>query len=138
MRPYFGNDVRIFNDQDEPCKPGELGRIMVKLPMPPSFMSTLWKADDLFRQKYMSEIPGYYFTGDAGVIDDKGMFHIMTRIDDVINTAGHRISTGRIEEVMNEHPMIAESAVVAFNDSIKGEMPLAFVVLFGKLEDIPA
>lgn len=77
---------------------------MVKLPMPPSFATTLWKSDDLFVEKYLSDIPGYYLSGDAGLIDENGYVSIMTRIDDVINMAGHRISTGRIEEVVNEDP----------------------------------
>lgn len=94
-------------------------------------MSSLWGNDDAFIQKYMTETPGYYTTGDAGVIDSKGYISIMTRIDDVINTAGHRISTGRLEEVVNEHNLVVESAVVGWEDPIKGECPLAFVVLKG-------
>ncbi len=100
--------------------------------MPPSFMLTLWGNDDAFIQKYLAEHPGYYTTGDAGVIDERGYLHIMTRVDDVINTCGHRISTGRLEEVINEHPDVVESAVVGFDDAIRGETPLAYVVLKGK------
>jgi len=99
------------------------------LPMPPSFMLTLWGNDDAFIKKYLTDTPGYYTTGDAGVIDDKGYLHIMTRVDDVINTAGHRISTGRLEEVVNEHPDVVESAVVGFNEAVRGECPLAIVLL---------
>ena len=94
-------------------------------------MTSLWGNDQAFIDKYLIETPGYYTTGDAGIKDDKGYVHIMTRVDDVINTAGHRISTGRLEEVINEHNMVVESAVVAFNDEIRGECPLAFVVLRG-------
>lgn len=100
--------------------------------MPPAFMLTLWGNDQAFIDKYLVETPGYYTTGDAGVKDDNGYVHIMTRVDDVINTAGHRISTGRLEEVVNEHGSVVESAVVAFNDEIRGECPLAYVVLKGK------
>lgn len=104
---------------------------MIKLPMPPSFMSTLWGNDEAFVQKYLSDTPGYYTTGDAGLIDEHGYLHIMTRVDDVINTAGHRLSTGRLEEVVNEHDMIVESAVVGYYDDIRGDCPVAFVILKG-------
>jgi propionyl-CoA synthetase len=102
------------------------------MPLPPSFMLTLWGNDDAFIQKYLSDTPGYYTTGDAGVIDENGYLSIMTRVDDVINTCGHRISTGRLEEVVNEHDSVVESAVVGFDEEIRGECPLAFVVLKGK------
>jgi propionyl-CoA synthetase len=101
------------------------------MPLPPSFMTTLWGNDQAFIQKYFLETPGYYTTGDAGIIDDRGYIQIMTRVDDVINTAGHRISTGRLEEVINEVESVVESAVIGFDDPIKGECPLAFVVLRG-------
>ena len=103
--------------------------------MPPSFMLTLWGNDEAFIQKYLAETPGYYTTGDAGVIDERGYLQIMTRVDDVINTCGHRISTGRLEEVINEHELVVESAVVGFDDPIRGECPLAYVVLRGKGTD---
>ena len=102
------------------------------MPLPPSFMLTLWGNDDAFIQKYLSDTPGYYTTGDAGVIDENGYLSIMTSVDDVINTCGHRISTGRLEEVVNEHDSVVESAVVGFDEEIRGECPLAFVVLKGK------
>ena len=121
----------MLNDNNEECAPNEMGKVSVKLPMPPAFMLTLWGNDEAFIKKYLSESPGYYTTGDAGVIDERGYLHIMTRVDDVINTAGHRISTGRLEEVVNEHPSVVESAVVGYNDSIRGECPLAFVILKG-------
>eukprot|EP00806_Schmidingerella_arcuata_P004138 Macronucleus_4758.p1 GENE.Macronucleus_4758~~Macronucleus_4758.p1 ORF type:complete len:185 (+),score=72.36 Macronucleus_4758:1-555(+) len=94
-------------------------------------MLSLWGNDQVFIEKYLTETPGYYTTGDAGVMDKEGYVHIMTRVDDVINVAGHRISTGRLEEVINEHESIVESAVVAFNDEVRGECPLAFVILRG-------
>lgn len=112
--------------------PNSLGRVVIKLPMPPSFMTTLWGNDQAFITKYLSDTPGYYTTGDAGLIDENGYLHIMTRVDDVINTAGHRLSTGRLEEVINEHPSVVESAVVGHNDEIRGDCPVAFVILRGK------
>lgn len=95
-------------------------------------MLTLWGNDDAFINKYLAETPGYYTTGDAGAIDGRGYLSIMTRVDDVINTSGHRISTGRLEEVLNEFGPIVESAVIGFDDPVRGELPLAFVVLKGK------
>lgn len=109
-----------------------MGKVVIKLPMPPSFMLTLWGNDEAFIEKYLQDTPGYYTTGDAGVIDEKGYLHIMTRMDDVINTCGHRISTGRLEEAVNENPNVVESAVVGYDDPIRGECPLAYVVLKGK------
>lgn len=100
--------------------------------MPPGFMLTLWGNDEAFIEKYLAETPGYYTTGDAGIIDSKGYIHIMTRMDDVINTSGHRISTGRLEEVVNEHESVVESAVIGFDDPTRGECPLAFCVLRGQ------
>ena len=111
-----------------------MGKVVIKLPMPPAFMLTLWGNDEAFIKKYLSETPGYYTTGDAGVVDEKGYVHIMTRVDDVINTAGHRISTGRLEEVVNDHPSVVESAVVGYNDKIRGEVPLAYVILKGSVK----
>lgn len=104
---------------------------MIKLPLPPAFMLTLWNNDQAFIDKYLTDTPGYYTTGDAGLIDSRGYVHIMTRMDDVINTAGHRISTGRLEEVVNDHESVVESAVVGYDHEVRGECPLAFVVLRG-------
>lgn len=101
---------------------------MIKLPMPPSFMLTLWKNDDYFINKYLTDYPGYYSTGDCGTIDQNGYLHIMTRTDDVLNCAGHRLSTGRIEEVVNSHPYVVESACIALFDDLKTEIPFAFIV----------
>ena len=94
-------------------------------------MLTLWGNDAAFIEKYLAETPGYYTTGDAGVKDANGYLHIMTRMDDVINTCGHRISTGRLEEVINDHESVVESAVIGFNEEVRGECPLAYVVLKG-------
>jgi propionyl-CoA synthetase len=129
-KPCPGWDVKIMDDDDnlvdEPEKPG---KIMVKLPCPPGHMDGLWGNDQAYVEKYLSNPKGYYLTGDAGYIDKDGYVYIMTRTDDVINTAGHRISTGRIEEVLAEHPNVAENAVVGKDDPLKGDVPLAFVVI---------
>lgn len=130
-RSVPGYDVKVFNDCNEPVEPGALGKVVIKLPLPPAFMLTLWGNDKAFIEKYLAETPGYYTTGDAGMIDARGYLHIMTRVDDVINTAGHRISTGRLEEVVNEHDSVVESAVVGYNHEVRGECPLAFVILRG-------
>lgn len=103
--------------------------------MPPSFMMTLWGNDQAFIDKYLADTPGYYTTGDAGFFDEHGYLHIMTRVDDVINTAGHRLSTGQMEEVINEHDDVVESAVVGHVDDIKGDTPVAFVILKGDLQN---
>ena len=130
-KPVPGYDVRIFNEGNEEIGPGELGKVVIKMPLPPSFMLGLWGNNQAFIEKYLTETPGYYTTGDAGIKDERGYLHIMTRMDDVINTCGHRISTGRLEEVVNDHPKVVESAVIGYNEEIRGECPLAFVVLRG-------
>lgn len=106
-----------------------MGKVVIKLPLPPAFMLGLWNNNEAFIEKYLADTPGFYTTGDAGVIDEKGYVHIMTRTDDVINTAGHRISTGRLEEVVNEYDPVVESAVVGFNHPIRGEVPVAIVIM---------
>jgi len=136
-KPCPGFNLQILNDKNEECAPNELGKVSIKLPMPPAFMLTLWGNDEAFIKKYLSESPGFYTTGDAGVVDERGYVHIMTRVDDVINTAGHRISTGRLEEVVNDHADVVESAVVGFNDPIRGECPLAFIILRGSQASLP-
>ena len=130
-RSVPGYEVKIFDESNKEVAPDTLGKVVIKLPLPPAFMLTLWGNDQAFIEKYLSDTPGYYTTGDAGVIDSKGYLHIMTRMDDVINTAGHRISTGRLEEVINDHDSVVESAVVGYNHEIRGECPLAFVILKG-------
>ena len=136
-KPVPGYKVQIFDESNNELPPNTLGKVVIKLPMPPAFMLTLWGNDQAFINKYLSETPGYYTTGDAGIFDEKGYFHIMTRTDDVINTAGHRISTGRLEEVINNHPDVVESAVVGFNTEIRGEAALAFCILKGSIEVTP-
>ncbi|NTV91833.1 MAG: propionyl-CoA synthetase, partial [Chlorobiaceae bacterium] len=108
---------------------GQMGDIVVKLPLPPGTMLTLWKADNRFVESYMKQFPGYYQTSDAGYIDDDGYIHIMSRTDDIINVAGHRLSTGAIEAVLCDHPDVAESAVIGAHDDLKGQVPLGFLVL---------
>lgn len=128
-KPVPGYEVKIFSELNDEVPAGTLGKVVIKLPLPPAFMLTLWGNDAVFIKKYLSDTPGYYTTGDAGIIDERGYIHIMTRMDDVINTAGHRISTGRLEEVVNEHDQVVESAVVGYNHAVRGECPLAFVTL---------
>jgi len=123
-----GYVVEILDDNNVPVDPPTLGKVSIKYPLPPSFMTTLWQNDDAFKEKYFSDSPGYYTTGDAGYYNEGGYLHIMTRMDDVINTAGHRLSTGRFEEVINEHPCIVESAVVGAWDKVRGEQPIALVI----------
>ncbi len=127
--PMPGYDVRVLNEEGREVEPGKLGAICVKLPLPPSCLPTLWNADDRFVQSYLSRYPGYYLTGDAGFVDEDGYLFIMSRIDDVINVAGHRLSTGAIEEVLASHKDVAECAVIGVADELKGELPLGFIVL---------
>ena len=105
------------------------GVIVVKLPLPPATLPTLWNDDQRFIESYMKPFPGYYLTGDGGYIDEDGYVFVMGRVDDVINVAGHRLSTGGMEEVLAKHPDVAESAVVAAADDLKGQVPLGFMVL---------
>jgi propionyl-CoA synthetase len=106
-----------------------MGNVVIKLPLPPGCLPTLWNADDRFREAYLAEFPGYYKTADAGYLDDDGYLFIMARTDDIINVAGHRLSTGGMEEVVAEHPDVAECAVVGIADAMKGQVPCGFVVL---------
>ena len=122
-----GYDVQILDEGGQPMKPGELGAIAVKLPLPPGTLPTLWNADDRFRKSYLTTFPGYYETGDAGMIDEDGYLYIMARTDDVINVAGHRLSTGAMEEVLAGHPDVAECAVIGVSDALKGQLPLGFI-----------
>ena len=130
-RPVPGYEVKVFDESNQECPPDTLGKVVIKMPLPPAFMLTLWGNDEAFIAKYLADTPGYYTSGDAGVIDSRGYVHIMTRMDDVINTAGHRISTGRLEEVVNDHDSVVESAVIGYEHEIRGECPLAFVILKG-------
>ena len=127
--PMPGFDVQILDEAGKPQKPGELGAIAIKLPLPPGTLPTLWNAEDRFRKSYLTTFPGFYETGDAGMIDEDGYLYIMARTDDVINVAGHRLSTGAMEEVLAAHPDVAECAVVGVTDQLKGQMPVGFVCL---------
>ena len=124
-----GYDVRILDEAGHPVAPGTLGAIAVKLPLPPGTLPTLWNAEERFKKSYLTTFPGYYETGDAGMIDEDGYLYIMARTDDVINVAGHRLSTGAMEEVLASHPDVAECAVVGVSDQLKGQSPLGLVCL---------
>ena len=124
-----GYDVQILDEGGNRMKPGELGAIAIKLPLPPGTLPTLWNAEARYRKSYLNTFPGYYETGDAGMIDEDGYLYIMARTDDVINVAGHRLSTGAMEEILANHPDVAETAVIGVSDALKGQMPVGFVCL---------
>ncbi len=128
-RPVPGYDVRILDGDGTPLPPGRIGNIVVRLPLPPGCLTTLWQKDGEYVETYLSRYPGYYYTSDAGYLDDDGYLWIMSRTDDIINVSGHRLSTGAIEEVLASHPDVAECAVTGVADPIKGEIPLGFVTL---------
>lgn len=131
-----GYDVRVLNDQGEEVAAGDIGSIMLKLPLPPGCLPTLWNNDERFVDSYLSTHPGYYLTGDAGYKDEDGYIWVMSRIDDIINVAGHRLSTGGMEEVIASHPDVAECAVIGASDALKGELPVGLIVLkSGVLKD---
>lgn len=138
--PMPGYDVRVLHPDGDPCAAGEEGVICIRLPLPPGTLPTLWGDDARFQASYLCEHPGYYLTGDGGYFDDDGYLFVMGRIDDVINVAGHRLSTGAIEAVLAGHPAVAECAVIAVGDAVKGQVPRAFVVLKAGAEgdDLPA
>ncbi|MCI5097470.1 MAG: propionate-CoA ligase PrpE [Rhodobacteraceae bacterium] len=127
--PMPGYQVEILDDAGHPVEPGTLGAIAIKLPLPPGTLPTLWNAEDRFKKSYLNTFPGYYETGDAGMMDEDGYVYIMARTDDVINVAGHRLSTGGMEEVLASHPDVAECAVIGVADQLKGQMPLGFLCL---------
>ncbi|MEW5808104.1 MAG: propionyl-CoA synthetase [Actinomycetota bacterium] len=127
--PMPGYDVHILHEDGSDCGPDQEGAICIKLPLPPGTLPTLWHADDRYEQSYLSEYPGYYLTGDGGHFDSDGYLWVMGRIDDVINVAGHRLSTGAIEEVLAGHPAVAECAVIGVPDEIKGQAPRGLVVV---------
>jgi propionyl-CoA synthetase len=124
-----GYDVRIVDDASKPLAANTMGSIVIKLPLPPACSPTLWLQDDRFIEAYLAEFPGYYKTADAGFKDEDGYLYIMGRTDDIINVAGHRLSTGGMEEVLASHPDVAECAVIGIADALKGEVPCGFVVL---------
>jgi propionyl-CoA synthetase len=124
-----GYDVAILHPDGSGCRPGEEGAICLSLPLPPGTSPTLWQDDARFESSYLCEHPGYYLTGDGGYFDEDGYLFVMGRIDDVINVAGHRLSTGAIEAVLGSHPAVAECAVIGVADEIRGQIPRGFVVL---------
>jgi propionyl-CoA synthetase len=127
--PMPGYDVQVVDEAAKPIKAGTVGSIVVKLPLPPGSLPTLWEQDARMRESYLNEFPGFYKTADAGYIDDDGYVWVMGRTDDIINVAGHRLSTGGLEEVLASHPDVAECAVLGINDALKGEVPCGFIVL---------
>ncbi len=124
-----GYEIHILDEGGHPVPHGTLGAIAVKLPLPPGTLPTLWNADERYREAYLKTFPGYYETGDAGMIDDDGYLYVMARTDDVINVAGHRLSTGGMEEVLASHPDVAECAVIGVADELKGQLPMGFLCL---------
>jgi propionyl-CoA synthetase len=128
-RPAPGWNVQVLDDSGHPVPAGQIGAICCKLPLPPASLLTLWKNDDRFVSSYLNEFPGYYATADAGYMDEDNYVYIMARTDDVINVAGHRLSTGGMEEVLSRHPDVAECAVVGVGDTLKGQLPVGFIVL---------
>ncbi|WP_372425736.1 propionyl-CoA synthetase [Salinarimonas chemoclinalis] len=135
--PMPGYDVRIVDEGGRDVPPNTMGSIVIALPLPPGCLPTLWHADDRFRESYLEAFPGTYSTSDAGFVDEDGYLFIMGRTDDIINVAGHRLSTGGMEEVLASHPAVAECAVVGVKDALKGEVPCGFVVLKAGVEASP-
>jgi len=127
--PMPGFDIKVLDRSGSELPAGQLGSIAIKLPLPPGTLPTLWNAQDRFESSYLNTFPGYYETGDAGIIDNDGYIYIMARTDDVINVAGHRLSTGAIEEVLANHPDVAECAVIGVSDNLKGQLPVGFLCL---------
>ena len=128
--PMPGFHVEILDDNGDLVADNTLGSIVIKLPLPPSCLSTIWGANNVFLEKYLKRFPGYYETGDAGYKDEDGYVYIMARTDDVINVAGHRLSTGQIEEIISGHPDVAECAVIGIADELKGQIPIGFICLY--------
>jgi propionyl-CoA synthetase len=136
--PMPGYDVRVVDEASRELAANTMGSIVIKLPLPPSSLPTLWHADDRFRESYLDEFPGYYKTADAGYKDDDGYIFVMGRTDDIINVAGHRLSTGGMEEVLASHQDVAECAVLGVKDELKGEVPCGFIVLKSGVNRPPA
>ncbi len=137
-KPAPGWDLRVLGPDGHEMKRGEIGALCLKLPLPPGALPTLWNADERFVDSYLKEYPGYYETADAGYVDADGYVFVMTRTDDIINVAGHRLSTGGIEEVLAAHPDVAECAVIGVADALKGQVPLGFLVLKAGAQRPPA
>jgi len=128
-KPAPGWDVKVVDPDNNLVKAGEIGALVVKLPLPPGSLPTLWNNDEAYIKAYLEEFPGYYKTADAGFIDEDGYVFVMARTDDIINVAGHRLSTGGMEEVLSDHPDVAECAVLGVDDKLKGQTPIGFLVL---------
>ncbi|MDC0230251.1 propionyl-CoA synthetase [Deltaproteobacteria bacterium] len=132
--PMPGYNVQVLDDEGNNCKPGETGNIVIHLPLPPSCLPTLWNDNDRFKQSYLSKYDGYYLTGDEGIKDEDNYIFVMGRTDDVINVAGHRLSTGEMEELIAGHPAVAECAVTGIDNELRGQVPVGFVVLKNGVE----
>ena len=128
-KPVPGYDFKVLDGEGREMGAGEMGALCVRLPLPPGCLPTLWNADQRFIDSYLSEFPGFFKTGDAGYMDEDGYVYVMSRTDDIINVAGHRLSTGAMEEVLSTHPDVAECAVIGVKDQLKGQLPLGFLVL---------
>jgi propionyl-CoA synthetase len=128
-KPMPGWDLRVLDAEQKEAPTGDIGALVAKLPLPPGALPTLWNADDRFVKSYLSDYPGYYSTSDAGFVDADGYVHVMARTDDIINVAGHRLSTGAMEEVLASHPDVAECAVIGVSDDLKGQAPVGLLVL---------
>ncbi|WP_262270341.1 propionyl-CoA synthetase [Microvirga yunnanensis] len=135
--PMPGYTLEVLDEGGKPVGPNTMGAIVIKLPLPPGALPTLWQADGRFRDSYLSVYPGYYNTSDAGYLDEDGYIWVMGRTDDIINVAGHRLSTGGMEEVLASHPAVAECAVIGMKDALKGEVPCGFVVLKSGIDRPP-
>jgi propionyl-CoA synthetase len=127
--PVPGFNVEILDESGKQLEANEKGFITVKLPLPPSCLTSIWGDSKRFKSSYLETYPGYFNTGDGGYFDEDGYLFIMGRVDDVINVAGHRLSTGEMEEIVGKHPMVAECAVIGRRDELKGQLPMGFVVL---------
>jgi propionyl-CoA synthetase len=128
-KPVPGWNVQVVNPENEVVKAGDIGALVVKLPLPPGSLPTLWNNDEGYVKSYLEEFPGYYKTADAGYMDENGYVFVMSRTDDIINVAGHRLSTGAMEEILADHPQVAECAVLGVEDDLKGQVPIGFLVL---------
>jgi propionyl-CoA synthetase len=128
-RAVPGWDIRVVDEAGHEVKPRETGAVVARLPLPPGCLPTLWNADERFKTSYMKTFPGFYQTGDAGFMDEDKYIYIMARTDDIINVAGHRLSTGAMEEVLASHHDVAECAVIGAADQLKGQVPVGFLVL---------
>lgn len=124
-----GWNIEVLDESCNRVSDGDIGAISIKLPLPPGALPTLWQDDERFIESYLTEYPGYYQTGDAGVMDSDGYIHVMSRTDDIINVAGHRLSTGGMEQVLAAHKDVAECAVLGVKDELKGQVPLGLLVL---------